>query len=268
MMGKKLFRLEKDSLGTLKIPQDVYWGIQTQRAIKNFPVSGLVFPPEFIKALGLVKVAAAEANLELGLLDKKIAFAILKAGNEVVSGKWNHQFVVDIFQTGSGTSTNMNANEVIANRAIEILGGKKGSKSPVHPNDHVNLCQSSNDVIPTVIHISAVESINNRLIPVLKKLKQELEQKEKTFRSIVKLGRTHLQDATPVLLGQEFGGYAAMISSSLRRVQINLNQLLELALGGTAVGTGINRHKDFSKLVIKRICQKNQIKICSGQESF
>jgi len=268
MMGKKLFRLEKDSLGTLKIPQDVYWGIQTQRAIKNFPVSGLVFPPEFIKALGLVKVAAAEANLELGLLDKKIAFAILKAGNEVVSGKWNHQFVVDIFQTGSGTSTNMNANEVIANRAIEILGGKKGSKSPVHPNDHVNLCQSSNDVIPTVIHISAVESINNRLIPVLKKLKQELEQKEKTFRSIVKLGRTHLQDATPVLLGQEFGGYAAMISSSLRRVQINLNQLLELALGGTAVGTGINRHKDFSKLVIKRICQKTRLKFVQAKSHF
>jgi fumarate hydratase class II len=250
---KKDFRIEEDSMGRLRVPEDAYWGVQTQRAIENFPISEIRLPREFIWALGLVKMAAAEANMSLGLLDQKMGSAVAQAAKEVADGSWDSQFPVDVFQTGSGTSTNMNANEVIANRANEILGSPRGSKHPVHPNDHVNMGQSSNDIIPTCIHIAGMDSIKNRLIPALKKMKQELELKSKGFDSIVKLGRTHLQDATPIRLGQEFSGFASMIDHGTNRIEESLDHLLELAIGGTAVGTGINTHPKFPQLVIKRV---------------
>jgi fumarate hydratase class II len=250
---KKNIRFEENSMGRLRVPEDAYWGVQTQRAIENFPISGIRLPREFIWALGLVKMTAAEANVSLGLLDQKIGCAVAQAAKEVADGTWDSQFLVDVFQTGSGTSTNMNANEVIANRANEILGSPRGSKHPVHPNDHVNMGQSSNDIIPTCIHIAGTDSIKNRLIPALKKMKQELELKSKAFDSIVKLGRTHLQDATPIRLGQEFSGFASMIDHGINGIEESLAHLLELAIGGTAVGTGINTHPKFPQLVIKRV---------------
>ncbi len=250
---KKDFRIEKDSMGEVQIPGDVYWGAQTQRAVQNFPISGLKLPGVFIRALGLEKMAAAQTNVSLGLLDKEIGDAIVQAAREVAEGKLAAQFPVDVFQTGSATSTHMNANEVIANRAIEILGGELGSKQPVHPNDHVNMGQSSNDVIPTCIHIAGVESIKRELLPALQNFKDQLELKAEEFAPIVKLGRTHLQDAAPVRLGQEFAGYASMIRHSLERIEQGLEHLQELALGGTAVGTGLNTHPHFARLVIARI---------------
>src|SRR5438093_6240336 len=209
--GERNKRIERDSMGEVAVPADALFGAQTQRAVENFPISNLRFPREFICALGLIKLAAARANMNLKLLDPRIGNAIVNAAQEVIDGKLDQHFVVDIFQTGSGTSTNMNANEIISNRAIQILGGIVGSKQPVHPNDHVNLGQSSNDVIPTAIHISAVESIEQMLVPALRKLQKALAAKAKEFDSIVKIGRTHLQDATPVRLGQEFGGYARQV---------------------------------------------------------
>jgi len=253
-MGKrKGFRIERDSMGEMYVPEEALWGPQTQRALENFPISGSRFPRAFIRALGIVKAAAAKANLELKLLDKKIGEAIVLAADEVRDGKWDSQFVLDIFQTGSGTSTNMNANEVIANRANILLGGQVGQKTPVHPNDHVNMGQSSNDVIPTCIHLAAVESLNERLIPALYLLKRELTEKAKAFDKIVKIGRTHLQDATPVRLGQEFSGYATMTEHCIQRIEKNQEHLLELALGGTAVGTGLNAHPDHARLTIEKI---------------
>jgi len=251
--AKNDFRIEEDSMGNLRVPEDAYWGVQTQRAIENFPISGIRLPREFIWALGMVKMAAAEANVSLGLLDQKMGTAVAQAAKEVADGTWDSQFPVDVFQTGSGTSTNMNANEVIANRANEILGSPRGSKHPVHPNDHVNMGQSSNDIIPTCIHIAGTDSIKNRLIPALKKMKQELELKSNAFDSIVKLGRTHLQDATPIRLGQEFSGFASMIDHGINRIEECLDHLLELAIGGTAVGTGINTDPKFPQLVIKKV---------------
>lgn len=250
--GKK-FRIEKDSLGELKIPADAYWGAQTQRAIENFPVSGLCLPREFIRALGLIKKTAAETNISLGLLDKNIGDTIIRAAREVIEGQWDAHFPVDVFQTGSGTSTNMNANEVIANRANEISGSELGSKYPVHPNDHVNLGQSSNDVIPSCIHIAGVATIDKELLPVLEIFKKELERKSAEFDRVVKLGRTHLQDATPVKLGQEFSGYAAMVGLNIKRINDSRDHLLDLPLGGTAVGTGINTHPEFAARVITRL---------------
>lgn len=250
---KSNYRVEKDSLGTLNVPAEAYWGVQTQRAVENFPISGLHLPREFIRALGLVKTAAAETNISLRLLDKNIGAAIARAAAETAEGTWDAHFPVDVFQTGSGTSANMNANEVIANRANELLGGELGSKDPVHPNDHVNLGQSSNDVIPTCIHIAAVETIANGLLPALNEFKKELEAKAGQFAGVVKLGRTHLQDATPVRLGQEFSGYAAMIDQDSKRIETALTSLLELALGGTAVGTGINTHPQFAVQAISRL---------------
>ena len=250
---KKNSRIEEDSMGRLRVPEDAYWGVQTQRAIENFPISGIRLPREFIWALGLVKMAAAEANMSLDLLDQKIGSAAARAAKEVADGTWDSQFPVDVFQTGSGTSTNMNANEVIANRANEILGSPRGSKHPVHPNDHVNMGQSSNDIIPTCIHISGTDSIKNRLIPALKKMKQALVLKSNAFDSIVKLGRTHLQDATPISLGQEFSGFASMIDHGIDRIEKSLDHLLELAIGGTAVGTGINTDPKFPQFVIKKV---------------
>ncbi|MCH8819724.1 MAG: class II fumarate hydratase [Acidobacteria bacterium] len=246
------YRIEKDSMGEMQVPVSSYYGAQTQRAVLNFPISGLRFPRPFIRALGLIKKAAAETNLELGLLDEELAPAILEAAGEVAEGKLDEQFVVDIFQTGSGTSTNMNANEVIANRAIEIRGGKIGSRD-VHPNDHVNMGQSSNDVIPTAIHVSALEEVDKSLIPALKKLHDSLEKKAQEFDDVVKIGRTHLQDAVPVRLGQEFSAYASMVEHGIKRMESARASLCELAIGGTAVGTGLNCHPDFPARVVEKV---------------
>jgi fumarate hydratase class II len=262
------FRIESDSMGEMRVPATAYYGAQTARAIENFPISGIRFPRQFIRALGLIKLAAAQANMELGLLPKKIGNAIVKAAKEVVEGKLDEHFVLDIFQTGSGTSTNMNANEVIANRANEILGGKIGDKKPVHPNDHVNMCQSSNDVIPTAIHVSALEMIEKDLLPALKTLHKALAKKAKEFDKIVKIGRTHLQDATPIRLGQEFSGYASMIEHGIRRVEGTRNHLSELAIGGTAVGTGINAHPKFGSLVAKYLTKMTGIKFREAENHF
>ncbi len=209
-MNEATYRSEKDSMGTMQVPRDAYWGAQTQRALENFPISGWRFPRSFLRALGLIKKAAAQTNVELGLLEEKLGEAIAQAAEEVIAGKLDEHFPLDIFQTGSGTSTNMNANEVIANRANEILGGKIGALKPVHPNDHVNSGQSSNDVIPSCMHIAAHEEIEKRLLPALEALNEALEIKAGEFDDIIKIGRTHLQDATPIRLGQEFSGWASM----------------------------------------------------------
>ena len=252
-VSNKGYRIEKDSMGSVKVPKEAYYGAQTQRAIENFPVSGWRFQREFLYALGLVKYAAAKANLELGLLKRRIARAIQKASDEVMQGRWDEQFLVDIFQTGSGTSTNMNANEFIANRANEVLGGRKGIYRPVHPNDHVNLGQSSNDAFPSCIHIASVYLLKQKLLPALRDLHKALKKKEKEFHSILKIGRTHLQDATPIRLGQEFGGYACQVGFGIHRIQNAMDSLSQLALGGTAVGTGINIHPFFAKKAISII---------------
>ena len=245
-------RIERDTMGELHVPAQAYYGVQTARAIENFPISPLRFPRAFIRALGLIKQGAAKVNASLGMLKKKPALAIQQAAEEVIQGKWDDEFPVDIFQTGSGTSTNMNANEVIANRASEILGAKRGQRV-VHPNDHVNLGQSSNDVIPTAMHVASIEMIAQELIPALQRLHQSLKRKARQFDKIVKIGRTHLQDATPVRLGQEFGGYARQIELALERAKQAKHVMRELALGGTAVGTGLNAHPKFARFVIQHI---------------
>ncbi|MCP9439236.1 MAG: class II fumarate hydratase, partial [Nitrospira sp.] len=251
----KVTRIERDTMGELAVPAEAYYGVQTARAIENFPISSLRMPRSMIRAMGLIKRAAATVNHSLGLLDKKIADAVYQAATEVVEGKWDGEFPVDIFQTGSGTSTNMNTNEVISNRATELLGGARGSKL-VHPNDHVNLGQSSNDVIPTAIHIAASETIHQHLLPALSRLHKALDGKAKEFDRIVKIGRTHLQDATPVRLGQEFGGYARQIELGIERVKRAQDALAEVALGGTAVGTGLNCHPEFPAKVLAIISKE------------
>lgn len=248
-VGPGKMRMERDTMGELAVPANAYYGVQTARAIENFPISSLRFPRAMIRAMGLIKRAAATVNESLGLLDKKPADAIRQAATEVVEGILDAEFPVDIFQTGSGTSTNMNANEVISNRATELLGGARGSKL-VHPNDHVNLGQSSNDVIPTAIHIAAAEMLEHQLLPALTRLHKVLDRKTKEFDKIVKIGRTHLQDATPVRLGQEFGGYARQIELGIQRAKRAQVSLTEVALGGTAVGTGLNCAPDFSSKVL------------------
>ena len=269
-------RVERDTMGELAVPATVYYGVQTARAIENFPISSLRFPRAMIRAMGLIKRAAATVNQSLGLLDKKPADAIKQAATEVVEGKLDAEFPVDIFQTGSGTSTNMNTNEVISNRATELLGGARGSKL-VHPNDHVNLGQSSNDVIPTAIHIAAGETIQHQLIPALFYLQNVLARKAKEFDKVVKIGRTHLQDATPVRLGQEFSGYARQIELGIQRVIRAQQALSEVALGGTAVGTGLNCHPKFSAKVLALISKetgctfreaKNHFEAQSTQDSL
>ena len=252
------YRQEKDSMGTVRVPERAYYGAQTQRAAENFDLSGLTFSGSFINALGLIKKNAARINLELGLLEKKIAEAIIKASTEVVKGKLDDQFIVDVFQTGSGTSTNMNANEVIAGRANEILEGKRGGRSPVHPNDHVNLGQSSNDVIPSAMHIAALRSIKERLMPSMEKLLQRLDEKTEAFKDVRKIGRTHLQDAVPISLGQEFGGYSRQVQLNIMRIKGTEGTLSELALGGTAVGTGLNTHPEFASRVIARLARETE----------
>ena len=266
-MAQREYRTEKDSMGEVKVPKDAYYGAQTQRAVENFPVSGIGFPPRFIRALALVKHAAASANRDLGLLNEKTADVIQRAAQEVMDGKHDKEFVVDIFQTGSGTSTNMNANEVIANRALELMGQERGSKG-VHPNDHVNMSQSSNDVIPTAIHVSALEAIQKELIPALKQLHGALADKAREFDRIVKIGRTHLADATPIRLGQEFGGYARQIELGIERIQSAAKGLEELALGGTAVGTGINTHPEFPRRTIEHISRMTELPFREAKNHF
>jgi fumarate hydratase class II len=246
------YRTEKDSLGEMRVPGHALWGAQTQRAVENFPISNLRFPRAFIAAMGMIKRAAAETNLELELLPRDVAGDVVAAATEVVDGKLDEHFVLDIFQTGSGTSSNMNANEVIANRAIQLRGGTIGSKG-VHPNDHVNLGQSSNDVIPTAMQVAACVQIKQDLLPALQLLQMSLERKAREFDDIVKSGRTHLMDATPVRLGQEFSGFASQVALGARRLEQALEDMAELPLGGTAVGTGINTHERFAGLAIARL---------------
>jgi len=245
-------RIERDSMGEMQVPSDALWGASTQRAVENFRVSGYLFPRQFIRALGLVKLSAAVANMKLGKLDAKIGAAIQHAAREVIDGKLDSHFPLDIFQTGSGTSTNMNANEVIANRATQLLGGEIGSKM-VHPNDHVNMGQSSNDVIPTAIHVAAVGTLHRELMPALHRLHNSLRTKAREFDDVVKIGRTHLQDATPIRMGQVFSGFASQISHADRRIMQKIITLRELPIGGTAVGTGINTHPEFGKLVVETL---------------
>ena len=240
-------RTESDSLGPVQVPADRYWGAQTQRSLENFPIGGHRFPRPFLRALGLVKRAAAIVNRELGLLPEPKASAIVAAADEVVAGTLDGHFPLVVWQTGSGTQTNMNANEVIANRAIELLGGVLGSRTPVHPNDDVNRCQSSNDVFPTAMHVAVAEEFHRALLPALEHLRAALDAKARAFDGIVKCGRTHLMDAVPLTLGQEFGGYAAQVRAGIERVESGLPYLYELALGGTAVGTGLNAHPQFGE---------------------
>jgi fumarate hydratase class II len=261
-------RVEKDSMGEMSIPQSALYGASTQRAVLNFPISGYRFPRPFIRALGLLKWAAAQANHDLGLLDTERSALIVQAAEEVVDGKHDADFPLDIFQTGSGTSTNTNANEVIANRCAQLAGKPIGSRELVHPNDHVNMGQSSNDVIPSAIHISAAEQLKNCLVPALNKLHRALDAKAKEFWDIITIGRTHLMDATPVRLGQEFSGYAQQIAYGKSRAEKAIEVLRELALGGTAVGTGLNRHFDFPGKVMRHLKQRTSIDFYEAKNHF
>jgi len=264
---KTEYRFETDSMGQMQVPANAYYGAQTARAIENFPISNLRFSRHFIRALGLIKKHAAMANAQLGLLPKNISNAIQNAAQEVADGKFDGQFAVDIFQTGSGTSTNMNANEVIANRASEVLGHKRGDRS-VHPNDHVNRGQSSNDVIPTAIHVAALDGIVHHLIPALNELHDALAKKAQEFNSVLKIGRTHLQDATPIRLGQEFSGYASQVAHGIKRLRALEDDLGELALGGTAVGTGINTHPEFVQSTIKGVANETGLDLRETSNHF
>ena len=261
-------RVEKDSMGEMSVPESALYGASTQRALLNFPVSGYHFARPFIRALGLIKSAAAQANHDLGLLDAERSALIVRAAEEVVEGKLDEHFPLDIFQTGSGTSTNTNANEVIANRCAQLAGKAIGTREPVHPNDHVNMGQSSNDVIPSAIHISAAEQLKNHLVPALEKLHEALDQKAQEFWKIIKIGRTHLMDATPVRLGQEFAGYAQQIAYGKNRAEKAMDVLRELALGGTAVGTGLNRHVDLPGKIMRRLEERTGIKFFEAKNHF
>jgi fumarate hydratase class II len=261
-------RVESDSLGEVEVPRDALFGAQTSRALDNFPISNLRKPRRFIEALGGIKLEAANVNYELGLLDEEIKDAIVQAAEEVVEGRHDNAFILDVFQTGSGTSTNMNANEVISNRAIQILGGELGSKEPVHPNDHVNQGQSSNDIFPTAIHLSALIAIKEELLPALHKLRGALEDKAREFDDVVKVGRTHLQDATPIRLGQEFTGYAGQIKRGIERVEKAQQDLTEVALGGTAVGTGVNTHPEFAQRVCARLSERFGVEVHETENHF
>lgn len=271
LLGKDIpkgMRIERDTMGEMLVPEGAYYGAQTARALENFQISGLRFPRPFIRALGLIKLCAAKANMELGLLDKERGEAIVKASEEVVEGKLEDQFVVDVFQTGSGTSTNMNANEVIASRASELLTGRRGDKRAVHPNDHVNMGQSTNDVFPTAIHVACVEESIKSLIPSLRYLAEELKRKSAEFNEVVKSGRTHLQDAVPITLGQEFSGYATMIEHGIERVEKALDHMKELPIGGTAVGTGLNAHPKFADIVVREISKATGIDFKKAENRF
>jgi fumarate hydratase, class II len=261
-------RSETDSFGAIDVPADHYWGAQTQRSIGNFRIGEERMPMPLLRAFGIVKRAAAETNMALGSLDKKLGKAIVNAAQEVIDGKLNGHFPLVVWQTGSGTQSNMNANEVISNRAIEMLGGELGSKKPVHPNDHVNMSQSSNDSFPTAMHIAAAEEITRRLIPALTHLHAALREKEKAFAKIVKIGRTHTQDATPLTLGQEFSGYAAQVKSGIARLRAALNELYPLAQGGTAVGTGLNAKPQFAKMFAQRVARITKLPFITAPNKF
>jgi len=267
MTTTRLTRTERDSMGPMEVPEEAYYGASTQRAVLNFPISSLDFPRSFIRAIGLIKQAAAHVNRDLGLLPEQLAQAIAEAAGEVAEGKFDGHFVVDIFQTGSGTSTNMNANEVIANRAAELLGFARGSRH-VHPNDHVNVGQSSNDVFPTAMHLAGVIAMNDDLIPALATLQGALEAKAQEFWPVVKTGRTHLQDATPIRLGQEFQGFAGQVERSIRRLRGAMDELSEVALGGTAVGTGINTHPEFAARVCAWLSDVAQVPVRETANHF
>lgn len=261
-------RTDHDSLGNVEVPRDAYWGPQAQRAVANFPISNLRLQPAFIRAQAIVKRACAKANIDLNELDRDVGNAIVQAAEEVMDGRWDDQFVVDVYQAGAGTSQNMNANEVIANRSIEILGGEKGDYSIVHPNDHVNRGQSTNDTMPTAIHVSALEEIHHRLIPALEGLRDALQGKAAEFDEIVKSGRTHLQDAVPMRLGQEFGAYARMIDLGIERVRKNADELKELAIGGNAVGTGINTPDGYKQMAVDYINEATDLGFRPAENPF
>jgi len=262
------YRKETDSMGTMDVPNDRYYGAQTQRSLNNFKIGVERFPRPFIRAYGLLKKAAANVNERLGNLDRTLAAAIRQAADEVIEGKWDDHFPLVVWQTGSGTQTNMNFNEVIANRAIEILGGQLGSKTPVHPNDHVNMAQSTNDTFPTAINVATVESVTHHLLPALEKLQAALETKAKAFDTIVKLGRTHLQDATPLSLGQEFSGYATQVKNGINRVKQAQSSCYALAMGGTAVGTGLNTVAGFGEQVAKEIADLTGLPFVTAPNKF
>jgi fumarate hydratase class II len=264
------YRMEQDSLGKMQVPEGAMWGAQTQRAVENFPISGLRFPRDFIGALGMLKYLACQVNRDLGLIDSAMAAALSQAAMEVTEGQWDDQFPVDVFQTGSATSTNMNANEVIARRATEILtqGGGAGLTRKIHPNDHVNLSQSSNDVIPTCIHVAALVALEKDLLPALDRLRSTLEAKSKEFANVLKLGRTHLQDAVPMTLGQEFSGYTTMVAHAIGRLGDAKWHLGELALGGTAVGTGLNAQPEFARKLIERLNDLSGMEFREAENHF
>jgi fumarate hydratase class II len=261
-------RVESDSMGKIEVPANVYWGAQTQRSLIHFNIGRDTMPPELIRAFGILKKAAALVNQELGKLPADKAKLISQAADEVISGKLNDQFPLRIWQTGSGTQTNMNVNEVISNRAIEMAGGEMGSKKPIHPNDHVNMSQSSNDTFPAAMHIAAAERVKNYLIPALKTVQEALARKAKEFDSIVKIGRTHLQDAVPLTLGQEFGGWASLIERDIKRLEMVLEGLYDLAIGGTAVGTGLNTHPEFAERAAKKIAELTKLPFRSHPNKF
>ncbi|MFT6673242.1 MAG: fumarate hydratase class II [Afipia broomeae] len=265
---KKTTRTETDTFGPIEVPADHYWGAQTERSKHNFKIGNERMPMPIVRALAMVKLASAQTNLELGLLDQRRARAIVRAAREVIDGKLDDNFPLVVWQTGSGTQTNMNLNEVIANRASELLGGEPGTKKPVHPNDHVNMSQSSNDSFPTAMHIAAAERITHDLIPALTILLKALRQKEKAFAKIVKIGRTHTQDATPLTLGQEFSGYAAQVESGIARIRAAAKDLYPLAQGGTAVGTGLNSKPRFAKLFAKQVASLTKLPFTSAQNKF
>ena len=262
------YRTETDSMGEIKVPVDKYYGAQTARSLMNFKIGGERFPREIIRALGILKKAAALTNKELGILPAEKVELIVKAADEVIEGKLDEHFPLVVWQTGSGTQTNMNANEVISNRAIELAGGEKGSKKPIHPNDDVNKAQSSNDTFPTAMHIAAVEEIHRRLIPMVTKLLDALDLKAKEFKDIIKIGRTHLMDATPLTLGQEFSGYVQQLTNGLERINSTLPRLYELALGGTAVGTGLNTHPEFAVKAAAQISKLTGKSFVSARNKF
>lgn len=261
-------RLESDSMGTIEVPADKYWGAQTQRSLEHFAIGQDVMPKELIRAFGILKKATAITNYDLGLMKKDIMDLIVKAADEVIAGKLNDQFPLRVWQTGSGTQTNMNVNEVISNRAIEIANGKLGSKNPVHPNDHVNQSQSSNDTFPTAMHIAAADAIVHYLLPAVQELRDGLAEKQKKFNHIVKTGRTHLQDAVPLTLGQEFSGYVAQLDAAIANIKLTLPGLYELALGGTAVGTGLNTHPQFAVKAAQKIAELTGLPFVSAPNKF
>ncbi|MBL8883335.1 MAG: class II fumarate hydratase [Hyphomicrobium sp.] len=262
------YRTETDTFGPIDVPSEGYWGAQAQRSLGNFKIGWEKQPQAIVRALGIVKRAAAETNMALGKLDPKIADAIIKAAQEVIDGKLDAHFPLVVWQTGSGTQSNMNANEVISNRAIELLGGEMGTKKPVHPNDHVNMSQSSNDTFPTAMHIACAEEVVNRLLPALKHLQEALETKARAWKDIIKIGRTHTQDATPLTLGQEFSGYAKQIENGIKRIEITLPALMELAQGGTAVGTGLASPQGFASKVAERIAAITKLPFTTAPNKF